>query len=60
MAGSWQKNRGLRIDHILTSNLLIEYIEYLPPDDLIGKDGSPAISERFIGNYKKFKIWKKN
>jgi len=27
MAGSWQKNRGLRIDHILTSNLLIEYIK---------------------------------
>ena len=27
MAGSWQKNRGLRIDHILASNLLIEYIK---------------------------------
>ena len=27
MASSWQKNRGLRIDHILVSNLLIEYVK---------------------------------
>ena len=27
MASSWKTNRGLRIDHILVSNLLIEYIK---------------------------------
>ncbi len=26
MQGSWKKNNGLRIDHILVSNNLLEYI----------------------------------
>ena len=27
MSGSWQKNNGMRIDHILVSNKLIESIK---------------------------------
>jgi exodeoxyribonuclease-3 len=27
MKGSWQKNNGLRIDHILVTNNLIDYIK---------------------------------
>ena len=33
----------------------IEHIVYCDPDHFVGKDGSPAIECRYIGNYKKFK-----
>ena len=32
MAGSWQKNRGMRIDHFLTSNNLLDNIKSINID----------------------------